>query len=94
VWAEPTDTGQKNSDARPNFTTLSRDTLLAEELDVLHKWNNQLGIILGECAVLAQDAKDPNLLMRLQGIQNVAHSIGDEVARRQGKIAEVMRSGA
>ena len=78
------------SHARPTSTTRC-DAFVSEELDVLHNLNNQLGIILGQCLLLAQEAKDPRLLKRLETIQRALGRLGDEVAGRQNRIAEIMR---
>jgi hypothetical protein len=83
----------KDQYIRPGFTPLGRDEFVAGEMEALHRLNNKLGIILGECALLAQDASDPRFLTRLQSIQKAAHSMGDEIASQQRRMAEVIRDG-
>ncbi len=83
-----------STDTHPSVTPLGRDDFVAGEMEVLHSLNNKLGIVLGECAVLAQATSDPRFLMRLESIQKIIHSMGDEIASQQRRIAEVMRTEA
>jgi hypothetical protein len=85
---------QKRPYARPAFTILGSDPTTAEQSALAHMLNNKLGVILGECAVLAQSTNDPKYLMRLQTIQSTVHSMADQITRYQSRIAGAMTAGA
>jgi hypothetical protein len=78
----------------PSVTILGSDVDKAEQLVLTHRLNNKLGIILAECALLAQRTSDPGFLMRLETIQKAVHDMGDEIRVCQSRIQGVMRATA
>jgi hypothetical protein len=78
----------------PSFAVLGSDADKAEQLALAHRLNNKLGIILGECALLAQGTHDPGFLMRLETMQKTAHSMADEINTYQQRLLGVVQRAA